>query len=162
VQEGLASGTELVGAPSAPGSSAQSSVQPREVHSGIIREDDRVAFARSESVAGPDQVSPSRVATISLASSADRASEVHVGNGAITQAAISLASSADGTIQLRLGDLIALLEDRMERPLFVWLSSAESASKYVTFDTLRAAGIGVDYDPVRNHVVLSVAEEEGK
>ena len=162
VQEGLASGTELVGAPSAPGSSAQSSVQPREVHSGIIREDDRVAFARSESVAGPDQVSPSRVATISLASSADRASEVHVGNGAITQAAISLASSADGTIQLRLGDLIALLEDRMERPLFVWLSSAESASKYVTFDTLRAAGIGVDYDPVRNHVVLSIAEEEGK
>ena len=50
----------------------------------------------------------------------------------------------------------------MERPLFVWLSSAESASKYVTFDTLRAAGIGVEYDPLRNHVVLSVSDEEGK
>jgi hypothetical protein len=161
VQEGLAR-TELVGAPSASASSAQSSTQPRKAHSGIIREDDRVAFARSERAGGPDQVTPSRMATISVGSSADRTSEAHVANGAITQAAISLASSADGSIQLRLGDLIALLEDRMERPLFVWLSSAESASKYVTFDTLRAAGIGVDYDPVRNHVVLSVAEEEGK
>jgi hypothetical protein len=76
--------------------------------------------------------------------------------------AIPLADSGDGVVQLRLGDLIALLEDRMERPLFVWLSSAESASKYVTFDTLRAAGIDVDYDPVRNHVNLSVPDEEGE
>jgi hypothetical protein len=143
-------------------STAQSRAQPRTTHAGIIREDDRVAFAGSESGADPDLVSPSGMATVSLASSADRASEARVDKRASTQAAISLASSADGTIQLRLGDLIALLEDRMERPLFVWLSSAESASKYVTFDTLRAAGIGVDYDPVRNHVVLSVAEEEGK
>ena len=162
VQEGLASGAEVAGAPSAPGSSAQSSVQPREVHSGIIREDDRVAFARSDSVAGPDRVSPSRMATISLASPAERGSEFYADDSASTPAAIPLADSGDGTLQLRLGDLIALLEDRMERPLFVWLSSAGSASKYVTFDTLRAAGIGVDYDPVHNHVVLSVAEEEGK
>lgn len=143
-------------------STAQSRSQPRTTHAGIIREDDRVAFAGSESGADPDFVSPSGMATVSLALSADRASEARVDNRASTPAAIPLASSADGTIQLRLGDLIALLEDRMERPLFVWLSSAESASKYVTFDTLRAAGIGVDYDPVRNHVVLSVAEEEGK
>ena len=143
-------------------STAKSRAQPRTTHAGIIREDDRVAFAGSESGADPDLVSPSGMATVSLASSADRASEALVDNRASTQATLPFANSADGTIQLRLGDLIALLEDRMERPLFVWLSSAESASKYVTFDTLRAAGIGVDYDPVRNHVVLSVPEEEGK
>ena len=143
-------------------STAQASAQPRVAHSVIIREDDRVAFARGESAAAPDQVSTSQMATISFASFAHRASGAYAGDGASTPGAIALADSDDGTIQLRLGDLIALLEDKMERPLFVWLSSAESASKYVTFDTLRAAGIGVDYDPVHNYIVLSVANGEGK
>lgn len=161
-EEGLATGAELAGEPPALGATSQTSALPRKAHSGIIREDDRVAFARSESGMGPDQVSSSRMATISLASPAEGAAEVYADDSTSTPAAIPLADSGDGTLQLRLGDLIALLEDRMERPLFVWLSSAESASKYVTFDTLRAAGIGVDYDPVSNHVVLSVADDEGK
>ncbi len=62
----------------------------------------------------------------------------------------------DGTVSMRLGDLIGLLEEKMEQPLFVWLKSSSSASKYVTFDTLRAAGLDVDYDPVSSKVVISV------
>ena len=144
-------------------SPAQARAQPGLARSDIIREDDRVAFARSESgETGPDQVSADRMATVSLASPAEWASEKFVDDGPKALTRIPLADAGDGIIQLRLGDLIALLEDRMERPLFVWLSSAETASKYVTFDTLRAAGIGVEYDPLRSHVILSVSAEEGE
>lgn len=74
------------------------------------------------------------------------------------QGIVPLYHAADGTVSLRLGDLIGLLEKQMERPLFVWLRSSRSASKYVTFETLRSAGLSVDYDPLTSRVVLSVAE----
>jgi hypothetical protein len=147
----------------APQPEVQADTRPGIAHSGIIRENDRVAFARSaRSGSGPDQASAPQMATISFASPAGGDRSVYTRDAGGAPAAIPLVDPGDGTVQLRLGDLIALLEDRMERPLFVWLSSAESASKYVTFDTLRASGIGVDYDPVRNHVILSVPDEGGR
>lgn len=74
---------------------------------------------------------------------------------------LPLRRTAEGDVSVRLDDLIGLLERRMERPLFVWLKSSASASKYVTFETLRSAGICVDYDEAANHVALSVPPPAG-
>jgi hypothetical protein len=53
--------------------------------------------------------------------------------------------------------LITVLENKMERPLFVWLKSSLAASKYVT-STHFATGIGVGYDPGSRHVILSTED----
>ena len=66
--------------------------------------------------------------------------------------------SSDALVSVRLADLISLFEDRMERPLFVWLKSSANANEYVTFDTLRSAGIAVHYDAEAQQVALSIAD----
>jgi hypothetical protein len=89
------------------------------------------------------------------------AGQISATDEAAPEGIVPLMRSSRGEISIRLGDLIGLLEQEMDRPLFVWLKSSSSASKYATFDTLRAAGISVNYDPARNHVVLAVAQADG-
>ncbi|MXO57935.1 hypothetical protein GRI89_00025, partial [Altererythrobacter salegens] len=72
---------------------------------------------------------------------------------------LPLQISSDAFVSVRLADLISLFEDRMERPLFVWLKSSTYAKEYVTFDTLKAAGIDVRYDVETRQVSLSIASE---
>lgn len=62
-------------------------------------------------------------------------------------------------VAIKLADLISLFESQLDRSLFVWLSSSDNASKYVTPASLQAAGIEAAFDPRKGQVVLSVPEE---
>jgi hypothetical protein len=64
----------------------------------------------------------------------------------------------DQLVAIRLGELVSLFENRFERPLYVWMRSSAAASKFVTSDTLAAAGIKAVYDPATKRLVLSVEE----
>lgn len=65
----------------------------------------------------------------------------------------------DELVSIKLADLVFLFEDRLDRPLYVWMKESKSASKYVTVETLAAAGIGAKYDPRSRQVVFSVTDE---
>jgi hypothetical protein len=65
----------------------------------------------------------------------------------------------DELVAIRLGELVSLLEDRLDHPLYVWLSSSAVASKFVTAETLAAAGIRTRYDPQRRQLVISTTGE---
>jgi hypothetical protein len=106
---------------------------------------------------GPEDGGRFRLTSVSFAAPH---SDQLIAPGSALDGIVPLKRSATGEASLRLDDLIGLLERRMERPLFVWLKSSESASKYVTLDTLRRAGICVDFDPILNHVDLSVPGAE--
>jgi hypothetical protein len=86
------------------------------------------------------------------------ATQVQVGGADI--GSLPLQFSTDALVSVRLADLISLFEDRMDRPLFVWLKSASSANKFVTFDTLRSAGIDAQYDAGTQQVALSIAHDQ--
>lgn len=72
---------------------------------------------------------------------------------------VSSVEIAEGDlVSIKLGDLISLFEDRLDRPLFVWMSSSMAAEKYVTPETLAAAGLAVSFDPARGQVVLTISD----
>lgn len=62
-------------------------------------------------------------------------------------------------VAIELGELISLFEARLDRPLFVWMRSSAAASKFVTAETLAAAGIKATYDPASKQLVLTVAKD---
>ncbi len=80
--------------------------------------------------------------------------------GGTTVGSLPLQISTDALVSVRLADLISLFEDRMDRPLFVWLKSSSSANEFVTFDSLRSAGIDAQYDPGTQQVALSIAHDQ--
>ena len=84
--------------------------------------------------------------------------QVRVGGGDV--GSLPLQFSTDALVSVRLADLISLFEDRMDRPLFVWLKSASSVNKFVTFDTLRSAGIDAQYDARTQQVALSIVHDQ--
>jgi hypothetical protein len=49
-------------------------------------------------------------------------------------------------ISVRLGDLLATLEPKMDKAAYQALSTSHAAAEYVTFNTLRANGIAVRFD----------------
>jgi len=61
----------------------------------------------------------------------------------------------DELVAIRLGDLVSLFEDRFDHPLYVWMKSSAAASKFVTVETLAAAGIRAHYDAERKQIVFS-------
>lgn len=77
--------------------------------------------------------------------------------GGTTVGTLPLQISPDDLVSVRLADLISLFEDRLGRPLFVWLKSSSSASEVVTVETLKSAGIHVDYDAETRQVSLSIS-----
>lgn len=62
-------------------------------------------------------------------------------------------------VAIKLGELVSLLEDRLDHPLYVWMKSSAAASKFVTAETLAAAGIRTRYDAARKQIVLSTTGE---
>jgi hypothetical protein len=72
--------------------------------------------------------------------------------------ASSLIIQDDELVAIRLGELVSLFEDRLDRPLYVWMRSSAAASKFVTVETLAASGIKVAYDPATKHLVVSVEQ----
>ena len=62
-------------------------------------------------------------------------------------------------VAIKLSELISLFESRLDRPLFVWMSTASAASKFVTTDTLASAGIKAHYDSGSRRLVLSLSAE---
>lgn len=65
----------------------------------------------------------------------------------------------DALVAIELGALVSMFEDRLDRPLFVWLRSSATASKFATAETLAAAGIRTKYDPQRKQIVFSVEDD---
>jgi hypothetical protein len=65
----------------------------------------------------------------------------------------------DELVSIKLGELISLFEDRLDRPLYVWMKESKAASKFVTVETLAAAGIGAKYDAQRKQLIFSVAAD---
>ena len=65
----------------------------------------------------------------------------------------------DELVSIKLAELVSLFEDRLDRPLYVWMKESKSAAKYVTVETLAAAGIAAKYDPQSRQVVFSVTDE---
>ena len=68
---------------------------------------------------------------------------------------VDLRISGNSMIEVRLGSILSLLQDQMEPALFARLSAADNASTYVTFSDLRAAGIRINFDPVRDLLTMS-------
>lgn len=68
----------------------------------------------------------------------------------------SLVIHDDDLVAIRLGELVSLFEDHFDRPLYVWMSSSAAASKFVSLQTLAAAGIEAKYIPETNQLVFSV------
>jgi hypothetical protein len=62
-------------------------------------------------------------------------------------------------VAIQLGELISLFEARLDRPLFVWMRSSPAASKFVTAETLAAAGIQANYDSASKQLVLTLPKE---
>lgn len=67
---------------------------------------------------------------------------------------LPLRVGADDTVSVRLADLLALLESRMDRGTFDRLMAASSADQYVPLDTLRGHGIDLHYDAARGRMAL--------
>ena len=65
----------------------------------------------------------------------------------------------DELVAIRLSELVSLLEDRFDHPLYVWIKSSAAASKFVTAETLAAAGIRTRYDAQRNQIVFSTTDD---
>lgn len=65
----------------------------------------------------------------------------------------------DELVAIRLDDLVSLLEDSFDRRFYVWMRSSAAASKFVTSETLAAAGIVTSYDPVRKQLVFAAVAE---
>lgn len=63
----------------------------------------------------------------------------------------------DELVAITLGELVSLLEDRFDEPLYVWLKSSDVAAKFVTADTLAASGIRTRYDAQRQQLVFTTA-----
>ena len=61
-------------------------------------------------------------------------------------------------VSVELGELISLFEDKLDRPLFVWLKTSANANKFVTPETLARAGIHLSYNEGSGQVILSVVE----
>lgn len=68
---------------------------------------------------------------------------------------VDLRISGSSTIEIRLSSILTLLQDQMEPELYSRLSTANSAGAYVTFADLRAAGIRINFDPVRDMLTMS-------
>jgi hypothetical protein len=60
-------------------------------------------------------------------------------------------------ISVKLVDVIGLIRPLMDQAAFDRLNSAASAQEYVSFETLRAAGIEVRYDAGHNQLSLGAA-----
>ncbi|MGX7953617.1 hypothetical protein ACWPM1_13775 [Tsuneonella sp. HG249] len=71
---------------------------------------------------------------------------------------ISLQIRDGELVAVQLSELISLFEDRLDRPLFVWLKTSSNADKFVTPQTLARAGIRIAYDDATGKAVLSLTE----
>lgn len=93
----------------------------------------------------------------SLRAGTDRVTLV-TGSDSAPLGLLPLRISSGSLVSVRLADLISLFEDRLDRPLFVWLKSSTSAQEYVTFESLRSAGIDVQFDPEGRQVTLAISD----
>jgi hypothetical protein len=57
-------------------------------------------------------------------------------------------------ISVRLGDLLGLVRGRMDPAAFERLSGSRQAEDYVSFSTLRDAGIDLQYDAAKDRLIL--------
>lgn len=68
---------------------------------------------------------------------------------------LSIRIGMAGDLSLRLGDLLALYKTDMAPSAFTRLSGASAADEFVSFETLRDAGIDIRYDAGRDRLVIS-------
>lgn len=65
---------------------------------------------------------------------------------------------ASDTISVRLADLLGAVRPLMDEPTFAQLNAAGAAQEYVTFGTLRKAGIDLRYDAARDRLTIAAAD----
>jgi hypothetical protein len=114
---------------------------------------DGAAFAEKAQIA---QLSVPRAAERELALlQEDAPSEVAVrfGDRAIGKVAVRI--SQLNTIDVQLSGLLDVMGDRFPPEEFARLRSSAAADSYVPLDQLRAAGLGLHYDPVYDELVVS-------
>jgi hypothetical protein len=61
---------------------------------------------------------------------------------------------SDNHLAIKLGDILTLLEPAMDRATYERLSSSKDADTFISFDRIRAAGIDIRYDTVRDRLIL--------
>jgi hypothetical protein len=82
-----------------------------------------------------------------------------IGGPQAAESTSSLVVQDNELVAIQLGELISLFEARLDRPLFVWMRSSPAASKFVTAETLAAAGIQANYDSASKQLVLTLPKE---
>jgi len=93
-------------------------------------------------------------------------------SGSDVRAAVSLSAIVPGSkvgstiivrddtlVAIKLSELISLFQNHFDRPLFVWLRTSSSASKFVTPETLASAGIRTHFDRAERRLVLSLPDQ---
>lgn len=68
---------------------------------------------------------------------------------------LSVRIGMGGDLSLRLGDLLSLCKTDMVPAVFAHLAASSAASEFVSFETLRNAGIDVRYDAGKDRLVIS-------
>ena len=74
--------------------------------------------------------------------------------GEVELGTLPLKIGAGDDVSVRLGDLLAKVQSRMDPAVYDRLSASSSASEFVTFSALREAGIDVRYDSANDQIIL--------
>lgn len=85
----------------------------------------------------------------------DAPSEVAVRLGDRTLGKVAVRVSQINTIDVQLSGLLDMMADRFAPEEFARLRGSVAADSYVPLDQLRAAGLGLRYDPVYDELVVS-------
>src|SRR5690606_4883253 len=69
---------------------------------------------------------------------------------------LSVRINTDNQLLLRVGDLLALVEHKMDKRTFDSLSASESASEYVSLESLQEAGFTFDFDAAQDRLIFGL------
>lgn len=61
---------------------------------------------------------------------------------------------SDGAIAVHLGQVLDLFRDRMDGTRFAQLRGSDAARQFVALETIRSAGVPLDYDAAYDELVL--------
>jgi hypothetical protein len=85
----------------------------------------------------------------------DAPAEVAVRFGDRTVGKVAIRVSQINTIDVQLSGLLDVMADRFTPEAFARLRNSSAADSYVSLDQLRAAGLGLRYDPIYDELVVN-------
>ena len=139
-----------------PGPPEVQAADPRTAIAGHLeRLEARYPSSPNQNTAVVEEATPARGEALSASGGTSPSFEFHPNE----VAASGLIIEDDELVAIKLGELVSLFEGRLDRPLYVWMTSSASSSKFVTPKSLATAGIQANFDPETGRVVLSVDED---